>query len=68
MGLVGYPKQLAVEHAGGDDRHHDAASPLGHPFPLLRVAEEATHALALSPQRLALPSPVSGEICELPSA
>ena len=31
VGLVVYPKQLAVEHAGGDDRHHDAGHLLGLP-------------------------------------
>src|SRR4051812_9625661 len=35
-GLVVYPKQLAVEHAGGDDRHLDDESRLGLPgLPLL---------------------------------
>jgi len=49
MGLVVYPKKLAVEHAGGDDCHHDAGDPLDHPLPLLRVAETASHPLSPFP-------------------
>src|SRR3954464_4509005 len=41
VGLVVYPKQLAVEHAGGDDRHHDAGDHPEAPRPPPRATESA---------------------------